>query len=710
MLNIPIDEYTSILEPYYDGSESYKGHQKYSVVHNYIVIPKGFMRQEWDGVRIDIIPGTPTVLKREGFDVDISCYDRFRLFGIIPECVHVRMYCNGELVLDDDGSGKTAYLDGKITTSYTRINSLIYEFTTSGDSPVTVSLHYMGMISDKARPESPFTAEWEGFFSDTPYYGIYRDYLINEKELQALRDKIKHEPYKSSYERARETALKAMEIVPEERILRTVNKHHREPFNLEGTIELALVGQIEENHEMLRMACRYALSLASCEYWSADVMETVPTVTWCHRAFNESFVTQFVSTVIWLAGGILTWHGRNYLYNMIIMKGFPRIEADLMMVDYIYHCNQGIAFLHGYIQGLITVVHQYPRYQKRLEEAHKILDEIYDNVFGTDGGFDEGAAYWDYTLWHYLPAAYYLARYDGKTFKESSGQRLVRTSDFGISILNENGSPIPFGDCSDKLRYSMMIPALMYSVTDDMRWASLFFKTRSRRFITDMIIASTVDVPPCNEPISGGFSYFPKIGIVKLLRQGIMFAGMAGPSNDTHCHCDKGSFVIYKNGEPAVPDLYAAYNMANSVNMYKTGNHSLAIPVFDGKITEQHRGRGFESVVEKSQYQNGVFEFVCDNSGMWDSTEIICSKRIICSDKANEFIVTDEFRFLSEAEVEFRLNIKDKAQIEVTPVNWEPYSTETVTLCNNNGDITLQRRLRSHKFKECRLVTRITVL
>ncbi|MBQ8588153.1 MAG: heparinase II/III family protein, partial [Clostridia bacterium] len=608
----------------------------------------------------------------------------FRLFGIIPKTVHVRLYCNGELVLDGDGPGRTAYLDSEIKTNHANINSIIYEFETSGVAPVTVSLHYLGMLSDKTRPESPFTEEWEGFFSDNPDYGIYMDYLISADELQNLRDKIKHEPYKTAYEKARETALEAMKKSPEKAIGRTVYKYHREPLSIEGAMELAIVGQVEQNKEMLRMACRCALSLASCEYWCADVMETIPMITWHHRAFTESEVAGKVCMVIWLAGGLLSWHGRNYLYNAIIMKALPRMEADFMTMDYIYHCNQGLAFMHGYMQSLITLSAVYPRYSRKIAEAVKLMEEMYTNVFGTDGTFEEGAMYLDFTMRHYLPSIYYLSRFKNQSISEVAGGKLRQISQYALSVLTESGTLLAFGDCGSKVRYKLLMPAMLYRATGDMRWASVFKKSGASK-LTEAVIAAASDIPDCDTPFVEEFSYFPRTGVAKLLRGGIMLAVNSGPSNDTHCHCDKGSFLVYRDGEPVVPDFYASYQMADSVSMFKTGNHSLAIPVINGQYIEQHRGKEYMSVVEQAAYEKGVFEFVCDNSGMWDSPEVICSKRTIRSDKANEFVITDEFQFISEAEVEFRLNLKDEGQLEVTTVNWEPCSIETGTLCNNNG-------------------------
>ena len=362
MVCIPIDEYSAIIQPYYDGGDSYKGHNKYSLVEKYKCTPDGSLKQAWNSINVAVNSKSTTVIECNGMNIDISDFDRFRIYGLIPKNIRVKLFCNGELVIDNQGTGKQGFDDGNCKTSQTTVNTLRYEFENSADSDTSLSILYLGVISDKKRNKNPYTDEWEGYFLDNPNYDLFNENLINKEGLINLREKIKYEPYKTAYEAAKKIAFEAMEVEPESRIHRTMCPYHNGKAYLKGTKELAIVGQIEQNPEMLKMACRYALSLACCEYWCEDPMEVAPMVTWHHRSFEESYVTRDISVVISLAGGLFTWHALIFLYNMIIVKGLPRIEADFMTMEYIYSCNQGIVFMSGYLQGLITVAKGYSLY------------------------------------------------------------------------------------------------------------------------------------------------------------------------------------------------------------------------------------------------------------------------------------------------------------------------------------------------------------
>ena len=708
MINIPIDPSASILEPFYDSGDSYVGHHKYNVLNRYRIEPAGKASIKWDGLSVDIAPSSKTVMETKGLNTNVTGYNHFRLHGLIPTWVHVKVYCNDELVLDENGGGMTGYLDGDIRINHNTVRSLKFEFINERNLEANASIHYLGMLSDVPRRESPFNDEWEGFFADEPDYGIYDETLFSEAELEVLREKIKIEPYKSVYEKARQEAYDAMNDYPEKQIGRTVYKHHRCKVNIKATAELAIVGQIEKNKEMLKMACRNALSLASCDHWTADDMEIIPMIVWKHRAFTESYMMQHVCVVLWLAGGLLSWHGRNYLYNALIIKGLPRVEADLMTMDYIYECNQGISFMHGYIQALVTLSRPYPRYKKKIEDAKKLLEENYHNIIAEDGSFHEGGMYLNYTMRHFLPIAYYVSRYEKKSLQELFGEKLARVSNFGLSILSEKARWISMGDCGNGM-YTMMMPAMMYLATGDTRWAAVMKHTNTLTLL-EMIIAAVINVPEGEELSASEFAYFPKLGFTRVCRDGIMMAIASGPSNDTHTHCDKGSFVVYKGGELVVPDVYAPYNYAEAVGMYKTSNHSLAVPFIDGEYVDQRRGKQYESVVKKSSCDNSIFEFECDNNEIWDSPDILTSKRSIYSEKPNEFIITDEFTFAKEGQVEFRINMALGAQIDVIPVNWEVQEETVIELFNFKNSIISQKKMLSKKLTSCQLITKVVIL
>ena len=463
-----------------------------------------------------------------------------------------------------------------------------------------------------------------------------------------------------------------------------------------------------KNEEMMKMACRCALSLGCCEYWCGDPMETVPMVTWHHRSFSESDFARRISTVISLCGNLLTWHGRNFLYNMIIMKGLPRMEADFMTMEYIYHMNQGIAFMSGYVQALTLLAKNYPRFDRRVKEAEILLEEMLENAFENDGSSFEGAGYWQYTVMNYLYSVYFLARYNKKSIKEYVGHKLDKISDFGLSLVNSNGIMITVNDVHAGV-YTKTICALLYSITNDERWAKIYYKENKSDEIFSLFMINSADVPKVNPELTKEFIYSPVVGYTQVSRNGIHFFANSGPSNDTHCHYDKGSFIVYKNGDPVIPDVTAVYTDAEAGRLQLTQSHSLAVPVDDNVLLEQKHGSGYCAYTKKASFDKGVFEWSTDNSEMWDNTKVLKNIRTVKSEKANEFIITDEFEFTKPMSVSFRLNLTDKDKVFVQPVNWEPISKDYILLYKNSEETDYQLIYESEKSDKIKLITKITI-
>ena len=103
--------------------------------------------------------------------------------------------------------------------------------------------------------------------------------------------------------------------------------------------DIAFVGLVEQDEAMMRMACRMALSLCCCTNWCEGVMGAFPGTTWHHRSFTEERIGVGCLKVLDWAGGMLTWHGRNLIYDSIIMKSLPRLDADVKTMDYIWNMN-----------------------------------------------------------------------------------------------------------------------------------------------------------------------------------------------------------------------------------------------------------------------------------------------------------------------------------------------------------------------------------
>ncbi len=709
MINIPIDSVSSILHPYYDGGESYKGHLKYSLKNRFQCEPEGCLEQSWCGFDISVKAHSETCIVCKDMCVDISDYDSFRLFAMIAESVSFEVYCNNEIVLRGSGRDLTVY-DSDIIINAKIANSIKYIFKNTGDKDCIVVLHYLGLLKSSSKRGNPFTDEWEGFFEEKASYSLYNENYITEEELERLREKVKTPLYASVYEKQKEKAEQLMKRAPEKNISKTVRPYHRAPFHIEGAATLALVGQIERNNEMMKMACRYALSLASCEHWCADPMETVPMVTWHHRSFDEADITMEVSMVLSLAGGVLSWHGRNYLRNAIIMKGFPRMEADFMTMEYIYKCNQGIVFLAGYIQGLLAVVDIYPRYGKRIQETKQLLEEMMNSFLKNDGSYDEGATYWRFVMSRCLMCVFLLSRYEKRDISEYGGEILKKTSSYGLAMLGNTGHTFSFGDSGRNATYRLSISALFYSLTGDERWAYYFEKFICDGML-DMMMASTVEIPESLEKTVEAFIYFEDIGFSRVERNNIIFAVMGGPSNNTHVHCDKGSFIIQSGNQTIVEDCSDNYTVAQAADLYMSKYHSLTIPIVDGDYIEQNRGEGFSAPVVYSKYDNDVFMWKCDSSKIWNSKSVKKSSRTIISKEADKYLIIDEFEFYELAELEFRLNINMlcSEKISVEPINWIPEKKVCVPLYVLNGWSVQQMQLRTNKGKLHKIETLLTI-
>ena len=151
-------------------------------------------------------------------------------------------------------------------------------------------------------------------------------------------------------------------------------------------------------------------------------MGVYPGATWHHRSFSEEMICVACCKVLEWAGSLLTWHGKNIVYDAIIMKALPRLDADVKTMDYIWHMNQGVFFAGGLVTILIGLSKRYPRYNSRLDEAEEDLISIWKNYVADDGGCAEGPSYWMDSFRSMIINMYMLARYREKSLEEELAQ------------------------------------------------------------------------------------------------------------------------------------------------------------------------------------------------------------------------------------------------------------------------------------------------
>lgn len=691
MRNVFVNYGESIFEPFWDCGESYPNHNKFSPLTHYNTVARNKTakaEETWCGIRVSVMN---TSMEEYDFvmetecDIDVSQFDEFRLFAVIPEsmCLTAKLIIDGkEIRITHNGINEAYEYMGKINGKKLTMYSLSFKALKDN---VSVLLSYAGLADTKRVKfmegiKSPYDEQWEGCFSEnykiSPKIGLYFD----ENGLIRLREKIKREPFSSIMQKIRLRAEENMKIRPEENISTYIMRpdkrwvsmrdRKREAYN-EIMEQLAFVGIVDENYDMLRLACRMALSAAHCNYWCESVMGVFPGATWHHRSFTEWRYLKSCAIVLDWAGGLLTWHGKHIITDAMIMKGLPRLEADFMTVDYIRHMNQGIVFSGGRIPALIALSKDYPRYVKRLEEAENDLFEMIEDYFEEDGGVAEGPAYWNYTLFNILPIIYIIAKRRNKDIWEILPQKVKKSLSFGLCMMsdvNDGRYMLPINDAHTDV-YNPIISSVFSQHNES--WKKIYFKTLEGEFEADkefLIMAETAEGKSNGEILGKGLIAHTITGQVSFRRE---FCGggqlhlhlVSGKTYFAHTHGDKGSFILELDHIPIFIDRGVAPYSAAYTEIADTQMHNCFAPFAENKILNQPKFDVFGGRVTKC-YENGSeFIYETDLREAWEKGRFTELKRKIVLSE-NELIITDMMRSEKMQKMYFCLNTRGEVLIK----------------------------------------------
>ena len=460
MNNVVVNRAESIFEPFWDSGESYPNHHKFSRLSNYTTTISddavASAKVNWCSALISIEKSG-----KDFFDIkierdcvlDISNYDTFILFGKIDASATITVKCviDGKdiEVLSQNGTPKVIKYKGAIFGK--TITHIAISMKSNTPSKAVYSMLYWLGLGKSGVPEeekSIYSPEWEGCFNEKFEIKPSCNIFFDSDELISLRKKIETEPFKSIYKKVKDTIPKYLSKSPEEEIGRFYVGAGNGQFGVypedekatdlvTGMEHLAFCGIIEEDVALLKMACRYALSVSHFEYWCEHIMGVMPGITWHHRSFTEYKTAHACALVLDWAGSLLSWHGKNIIYDAIIMKGLPRIEADFKTMDYIYECNQGFMFNRGRVAALLALKERYPRYVSDIEESEKFMFEMIDKSVYEDGGYLEGPGYWAATVQCVAPTLYMLSKYKRIPMQEYVPEKLKTFLDYGLLLKSD---------------------------------------------------------------------------------------------------------------------------------------------------------------------------------------------------------------------------------------------------------------------------------
>ena len=768
MNNIAINYAESIFEPFYDGGESYPNHEKYSVLKNYkLSYGDGVISnisQTWFSVCVNIQEQTNdeylTVMERE-ISLDIGNYDIFRIFAAVPKAFSFRVFCEidgiSRLVIEASGNDSTGEYNGKIEGG--RVTRIRLEFRASQNG-LLANLHWMGLSNSAKEAEmvsrkNSFGEDWEGCFKDDfeikPEISMY----FSEGDLPSLRKKISKQPFKAIMDDIRKVASEDMLLNPEDDIGEYIGVHDRrfvrdrdmkKESYLGAMGRLSFVGIIDENTDMLKMSCRMALSIAHSKTWTEGVIGNLPGATWHHRSFTEETALTACASVLDLAGSLLTWHGKNIIYDAMIMKGLPRVEADFKTVDYIREMNQGIVFSTGRINGLIALTKRYPRYEAWLLEAEKDLFSMIDNYIQLDGGVLEGPGYWNYTFHNILPVFYALAKFHNLPLSEYMHENIKLTSKFGLALMSDIGDGtrhLPIND-AHTLSYHPIIPAVFCQICDEDIWGKIYANTLAYlpkqpfnsppftefKYAKEFLILAPEPNEPPSEIVRTGFSHFQDSGQTSLRQMSeigtIHLHLISGPAFFSHCHGDKGSFILEVDKKPIFIDRgVCQYGNSYVFVIGKAYNHNILSPENRGgfEINQPPRN-SFGGQVLKAEFENGRLHYITDLKNAWEEGVFKKYLRHITSQSPLSYTIVDEYEFFEDREACFRLHtygdmkknddsfeiLFEGVKATVKPVDYMPSEVEFgVSGCDEHEESVNSLRLYIKKSTKNKITTAITI-
>lgn len=725
MRNIKINEAESIFETFYDGGESYPEHWKYSCLPEYAVEANGAgeVSQGWASVNVVLYGKNeenrgPFYMERRCC-LDIRDYDVFRMFATISANIRFRVVCCIDgvdtEVIATDGYDIAKEYTGALSGSC--ITAIRMEFENKSGEDVMAGLVWLG-LSNSAKEkkmleeESPYTEQWEGCFEENPEPMPQTCIYFDEKELEEIRKKVQTDGFRKLMDTLRQEAREAMDIVPEKEIGTYVHNNDRrwvrerdmgKPSLVSSMQKLAFVGIVDKDMDMLRMSCRMALSVAHCTYFCESIMGVMPGATWHHRSFTEESICKALVKVLDWAGGLLTWHGKNIIYDSIIIKGLPRLDADIKTMDYMWKMNQGAVFASGLVEINLALQKRYPRYSVRVEESERDLLTMWETYVQSDGGTSEGPAYWNYTAGSVMEAMYLLARYHGKPVEEYVPASVYATSKFAYAMLSDAGDYyVPLNDAHPCAMYSPKVVNFLARINAGEIWKvknNRFMESPQARAVKNdimnlLIYGQKYDL--CSHTEEEEFINMPVTGHTTLRRQtpdlGIVgLHAISGLITFGHAHGDKGSFILEADGKALLIDRgVCSYNNSYTHVIANSELHNVLTAIKDGRHLCQDRSNPESgAAVVQAEYREGVFRYSTDVTPCWNGA-FKKHVRSIDSPDPYHYVVEDQVELNSADMVCFILNtygtivkegdcylIEDSGvKLFVSPKNWKPHKAE----------------------------------
>ena len=591
----PINSAEAIIDPFWDPqmSEFPEWTVEPGEAHGLEIVQGWcFVNFEWTRPPVS----GPALRMHRPLDLECAGYDRLVLSLMAPPDCVVRLFADtdrgpreleappagamkAELVLDLGGAGRISAVQIEVWSHGSGVEQGWFNWLGLRHEGHLVRLLEVQSAHDPGWPKHLKGDDYAPEFS--PTYGL----VLTGEEIEALRlrhDKLGAGSTGSPFLQAAENARA---VAPEEMIHGFVNfwgdtRYNRQRDHgkhiLSHGVNAAIAGHLTRDGSLLRLAARYALSIAMCEKWDDGFICFYPGSDWEHRCFVQNLCAYEVAAILDLAGEYFTDIGRDFLLRRLAEEAIGSINYITWKHEYIYHCNQLAWFTPGRMLALAVLSKHYPRVQEHIEIAYRDLCESLEYSILSDGGYVEGPSYFTCVGKDGGLGLYFYGRATGQSIESVIPDAMRRCGDFGevVTSTDSESDVIPICDARD--RHDVLSQAIMANVLPGSAWSRMIAKridlyggwpadpaadssaTHVLRMSDAAIAWNLIESTPKGAGDPPAVFVLPHMGpaiSVRSLRDQTMKLFIQGNNGGAgHTHEDKGSFVLELAGETLAMD------------------------------------------------------------------------------------------------------------------------------------------------------------
>jgi len=494
-----------------------------------------------------------------------------------------------------------------------------------------------------------------------PSYGI----LLRNDEIERLREKVDRLKKEANDDADifKEITFEENFYSPETHINEYVNflkdsRYNRERdtnnYLLKKGENAAVAGIIYKDKILLRLAARYALSLASCDNWDDGFICGFSTSSFNHRCFVQSLCLYECAFILDIAGEMFTLTGRELILRKMAEEGLGNVNYNTWKYEYIFHCNQMAWFSPGRMYAYAVLLQHYPRIEKYMDIA---LDDVLENINNTiedDGGYLEGPAYFSCVGRDALLALYIYSRSRSINLKDLIPEKLNATVNFGEAIESTDQFKdfVPICDAGYRIKpsfsdlYKVHLVFMAYFFPESV-WPDVYRKHKKRCGMGNNPLVWVFDDKISKKEIKRRpFLKMDITGHISSLRKTnnryaklFIIGNKAGAG---HGHCDKGSFIYEYNGETFLMDPgICSYDNPLSIELKAPDRHNMLVPYGATEIPYPENPLGADILPSASGDESFVKAEI-DLTPGWDGWYKLW-KRSIISTSPEELDIIDNF-------------------------------------------------------------------